>query len=122
MVARPLLGCREAWQNPTLGDRMRTELRTMRGWAGLVLLLVMSLGAACHAWHHLTDPACDVVGKHGAQPCATCSALHGSVLAAKPGITARPLAITVAPAFLAESDDPHAPALTGGAPRAPPVA
>jgi len=101
---------------------MTTEPRKVRRLSGLVLLLVMGLGSACHAWHHLTDPTCEVVGKHGAQPCATCSALHGSVLAAKASVTARPLAVTVAPAFLAQSCVPHAPVLIGGAPRGPPTA
>src|SRR5215813_2564381 len=99
-----------------------TALRRTRQVAGLVLLLVMSLGSVCHLWHHLTDPSCDVVGKHGPQPCATCSALHGSVIAAKAGLTARPKAVTVAPAFLAANGAPHAPVLIGGAPRGPPTA
>jgi hypothetical protein len=101
---------------------MTTLLQKTRRTAGLVLLLVMSLGSACHFWHHLSDPSCEVVGKRGAQPCATCSALHGSVLAAKACLTTRPHAITVSPAYLAESDDPHAPILVGGAPRGPPIA
>ena len=44
--------------------------------AAALLLAVLCLGTAAHLGHHLFDPDCGPDGRHGAQPCATCGALH----------------------------------------------
>ena len=99
--------------------RRRAHVRAL---AAAALLAAVTLGSACHFWHHLTDPGCGAVGKHGAQPCATCSALHGAAVAAKPQIPAPPFHFTVAPLPPPPAQSPARLVVLGGAPRAPPTA
>ncbi len=94
----------------------------MGSLAALALLGVMCLGSACHFWHHLTDPACGADGRHGAEQCATCSALHGGVVASDPQVSAPPALTAIAVVSPAEAAHARAPALVGGFPRAPPTA
>ena len=93
-----------------------------RSLAALALLGAMCLGSACHFWHHLVDPDCAVAGRHGAQPCTACSALHSGAIAAEPEVSApRHLAVGAQPSPT-ETQESAAPVVPGGAPRAPPSA
>src|SRR2546426_4796833 len=93
----------------------------VRAPAAAALLVAVSLGSVCHFWHHLADPDCGAVGRHGAQPCATCSALHSAAVAAKPQAPAPPIHSVLAVLPLSLAENPARPVVLGGAPRAPPV-
>ena len=101
---------------------MKLRRAHLRALASAALLAAVTLGSACHFWHHLADPSCEAVGKHGSQPCATCSALHGAAIATKPVSPAPPIRITVAFLPLSPAEGPARPVLPEGAPRAPPAA
>jgi hypothetical protein len=100
---------------------MRRSNSPARSLAALTLLGVLLLGSACHLWHHLTDPDCGA-GTRGAQPCATCSALHGGSVVADPQIEPVPdyrPATEVAPTPFVFTG---AAMVTAAAPRGPPAA
>jgi len=50
------------------------------GTIAWVSLLVLTLGAAGHLWHHLTDRDCESPLRSG-HACASCAAFHGGLLA-----------------------------------------
>jgi hypothetical protein len=60
-----------------LRRRMRLDRLATIAW---VSLLVLTLGAAGHLWHHLTDSDCESPLR-GGHACSVCAALHGGVLA-----------------------------------------
>ena len=93
-----------------------------RAFAALALLGALCLGSAFHYLHHVVDPKCDASGARGAQPCATCSALHSSAIATQHDVAALPAPTTTAAVYPLEAGRPAVPAIVGGIPRAPPVA
>ena|SRR5438046_2053837 len=93
-----------------------------RQFAALAFLGVMLLGSACHLWHHLVDPDCGIGGGRGAEPCATCSALHSAVIASEPETGLQPVPVLLAEVPFAQAEHTTAPFVPGGAPRAPPAA
>ncbi len=94
---------------------------SLRSLVARVLLGVLLLGSASHAWHHLSDPTCGVAEGHGGPPCATCASLHGSATATQPEDLSAPTAALLATVSFTEVARPIAPVIPGGAPRAPPA-
>jgi len=60
--------------------RLHRSLADRIGAIAWTSLLVLSLGAAGHLWHHLTDSDCESSGRAG-HACAACAAFHGGALA-----------------------------------------
>ena len=86
------------------------------------LIGALCLGSVCHLWHHLTDPQCEATGRRGAQPCATCAALHGGSIVTAPKVAPLP---DFSPSTEAPTTSFTAPAATvvrAAPPRGPPVA
>jgi len=92
----------------------------IRSIAALALLGAICLGSACHFWHHLTDPACG--SGRGAQPCATCAALHGAGIAGGSQVAAAPRPVMITAVALPEIASPASPIASESAARAPPGA
>ena len=88
--------------------------------AAVTLLSVLCLGTVAHLWHHLTDPNCGPEGRHGTQPCATCSALHSVPVLAHAQSPEPPVVRTVSEVLAPESGRPATSHRTTGAARAPP--
>ena len=88
--------------------------------AVVTLLGVLCLGTAAHFWHHLNDPSCGTEGRHGTQPCATCSGLHSVPILAHAQSAEPPVVRTVSEVLAPECDRPATPCRTTGAARAPP--
>ena len=97
----------------------RTDSRR-RPVAALALMLALCLGSLGHVWHHLHDTSCGPDGRHGSQPCGTCSSLHGASAVRQAASPEPPVFAVVAPLATTESGRASARARTTGAPRAPP--
>jgi len=69
-----------------LRRRMRLDRLATIAW---VLLLVLTLGAAGHLWHHLTDSDCESA-QRGGHACSACAAFHGGVLAGHSDVAEAP--------------------------------
>lgn len=88
----------------------------------MVLLAAVSIGSALHLWHHIADPGCGTDGKHGAQPCATCSSLHSATVATGVRNPAPPVLSGLAILALPPTERWSGRLVFAGAPRAPPAA
>jgi hypothetical protein len=99
--------------------RLRPRIRLL---AALALLGVLSIGAAGHAWHHLTDHACESSAAPEIQPCATCAALHGGTIVSDPQHDAPGQPVVLARVSHLETIRPLACLPASAPPRAPPVA
>jgi hypothetical protein len=102
-------------------DTIHAMRRIARSLAALTLFGVLLLGSACHFWHHLTDPGCDA-GRGKAQPCATCSALHGGSVVADPEIEPLPDHRPATEVAFAPFVFTGATTVIAAAPRGPPAA
>ena len=96
--------------------------RSLKGWAPILVLLLLAAGSVAHFGHHLLDPDCGSDPRPTHATCASCAALHGGITQAtaaevpvvsRPETQALPLAAETSPAA-------SAPRLTS--PRAPPQA
>jgi hypothetical protein len=94
----------------------------VRSLAAIVLMAAVTVGSALHLWHHLTDPSCGTDGRHGAQPCATCSTLHSAAVATGVLNPAPPVLTRLACLTLPASERASGRLVLAGAPRAPPSA
>ena len=101
---------------------MRSKGSLPRSLAALLLLGVLAAGSASHYWHHFTDPHCGAVETRGAQPCATCSALHGASISCDHEIGPLPDFDPAAVSTPTPVAPPPAAPLRAVAPRGPPQA
>ena len=49
-----------------------------RAAVALLMLVVLCLGTAGHAWHHVVDRDCDARPGAAAHPCDACAGLHAA--------------------------------------------
>jgi hypothetical protein len=101
---------------------MRRTASLPRALAALLLLGVLAAGSASHYWHHFSDPHCGAVERRGAQPCATCSALHGASVSCDHEIAPNPDFNPSAESTPAPAAPPPAAPVRAVAPRGPPQA
>jgi hypothetical protein len=92
----------------------------VRMLAAVTLLGVLCLGTVAHLWHHLLDPTCGAEGRHGSQPCATCSALHSVPVLAHAQSPEPPVVRTVSEVLAPARGRASTPYRITGAARAPP--
>src|SRR5262245_4294449 len=60
-------------------NALRAIGRTLRGWAPILVLLLLAAGSAAHFGHHLLDPDCGSDSRPAHATCASCAALHGGL-------------------------------------------
>ena len=101
-----------------LRRRMHLDRLATIAW---VSLLVLTLGAAGHLWHHLTDPDCENPLR-GGHACSACAAFHGGVLAGHGDVAAAPPPTTPSRLNLSSTDSECAYASPVGPTRGPPTA
>src|SRR5690349_13949097 len=101
---------------PFLSATLRRASRALRA---TLLVGVLVLGAAAHAWHHVQDPDCGSGNDHSSHFCA-CSGLHGSTLAAEATATPAPRAVEWIEPACPERVAIAAAVGAAAAPRAPP--
>jgi len=101
---------------------MRIMGSLARSLAALLMLGVLAAGSASHYWHHFSDPHCGAMETRGAQPCATCSALHGASISNDHGIGPLPDFNPAAESAPTPVAPPPAAPIRAAAPRGPPQA
>jgi hypothetical protein len=107
--------------SPAMNARAHRSPAARIGTIAWASLLVLTLGAAGHLWHHLTDPDCESP-QRGGHACAACAAFHGGALAghAEPAVAPPPSAPSRS--FLPATDCESAFASPVGPTRGPPTA
>lgn len=101
-----------------LPRRMRLDRLATIAW---VSLLVLTLGAAGHLWHHLTDADCESPLR-GGHACSACAAFHGGVLAGHSDVAAAPPPSTPSRLNFSATDCESVHASPVGLTRGPPTA